>query len=271
MATDYGQAAHGAPPGTGSRRRRAKTRTGRATAAIVLVLGVAGLAVSLVGVAMQTLPRQFTAHQQQQILEWEAAARWRQLPAEKIFPAVVQYQPPPAVSGDGLLSASRIGIAKQASCGAATDAAVAAVLARNRCEAVLRATYVDSTDSYVVTVGVAAFPGTAQAVAASLELGEPALTGPHGAPEGVRTVEFKNTPAGSFSNVRRQISAQQRAATYVIFYAIGYADPRPFVPVKTDAYAYDEMNSLGAGVTEAVEDTLAAPLQQPHCPGTQGC
>lgn len=238
----------------------------------MLVLGLAGLAVSLVGVAMQMLPRQFTAHQQQQILDWEAAARWRQVSAAKIFPAVFHYSPPPAVSGGGLsLSASRIGIARQASCKSATDAAVAAVLTRNGCQAVLRATYVDSTDSYVVTVGVAAFPGTAQAVAASLELGRSTLTGAGGAPVGVKTVEFKNTPAGSFSDARRQISVQQRAATYVIFYAIGYAGARPFVPVKFDAYAYDEMISLGGGVTQAVESTLAAPLAQPHCPGTVGC
>jgi hypothetical protein len=238
----------------------------------VLVLGLAGLAVSLVGVTTQMLPRHFTAHQQQQILDWEASARWRQVPAAQIFPAGFEYQPPLALSGGGLsLSASRIGIAKQASCTAATDAAVAAVLTRNQCQAVLRATYVDSTDSYVVTVGVAAFPGTVQAVAASLELGGPTLTGAGGAPIGVRTVAFKNTPAGSFTNTRRQISVQQRAATYLIFYAIGYADARPFEPVKSDPYVYNEMNSLGAGVTQAVEAKLAAPLKQPHCPGTVGC
>jgi hypothetical protein len=238
----------------------------------VLVLGIAGLAVSLVGVAMQMLPRQFTAHQQQQILDWEAARLWRVLPAGTIFPAVVKYQPPTAVSGDGLsLSASRIGIARQASCRAATDPAVAAVLTRNRCQAMLRATYVDRTDSFVVTVGVAAFPGPAQAVAASVGLGGPTLTGAGGAPIGVRTVEFKNTPAGSFSNGRRQLSAQQRTTTYVIFYAIGYAGARPFLPVISDRYAYDEMTNLGEGVTGAVESALAPSLPQPHCPGTEGC
>jgi hypothetical protein len=238
----------------------------------VLILGIAGLAVSLTGLAMQMLPRQFTAHQQQQILDWEAARLWRVLPAAKIFPAVVQYQPPALISGNGLsLSASRIGIARQASCRAATDPAVAAVLTRNGCEAMLRATYVDGTDSFAVTVGVAAFPGTAQAVAASLQLGGPMLTGAGGAPVGVRTVEFKNTPAGSFSNGRRQLSQQQRAATYVIFYAIGYVGARPFLPVVSDQYAYDEMKSLGAGVTGTVESTLAPSLPQPHCPGTEGC
>jgi hypothetical protein len=238
----------------------------------VLILGIAGLAVSLVGVAMQIMPRQFTAHQQQQILDWEAARLWRVLPAGQIFPAVVQYQPPAAIGGDGLsLSASRIGIARQASCRAATDPGVATVLTRNKCEAVLRATYVDRTDNFVITVGVAAFPGTAQAVAASLQLGGSTLTGAGGKPVGVRTVEFKNTPAGSFSNGRRQLSGQQRAATYVVFYAIGYVGNRPFLPVTSDPYAYDEMTNLSVAVTGAVESALAPSLPQPHCPGTEGC
>jgi hypothetical protein len=274
VATDYGQAAHGAQPGTGSRqRRRGRARTGRATAATVLVLGVAGLGVSLAGVVIQLMPRQFTTHQQLQIVDWEAAARWRTIPAGTIFPAVVRYQPPAALGGGTLsLAASRIGIARQASCHAATDAAVAAVLNRNGCQAVLRATYVDKTDSYVVTVGVAAFPGIAQAAAAGLELTSRALTTADGGVLGIRTVEFKNTPAASFSNEQRQISGQQRAATYLVLYTIGYADDRPRVPVAaSDSYTYEEMSSLGAGVAEAVQAELAAPLPAPRCPGTPGC
>jgi hypothetical protein len=218
------------------------------------------------------MPRQFTARQQQQILDWEAAKRWRVLPAGEIFPAVVRYQPPSVLTGGTLsLTASRIGIARQASCRAATDAAVAAVLARNDCQAVLRATYVDGTDSYVVTVGVAAFPGTAQAAAAEEELGGTTLTGAGGSAAGVQAVEFKHTPAGLFSDLGRQISLHQRAATYVIFSAIGYADGRPVVRVTSDPYVDAEMTSLGAGVADAVQSVLAAPLPRPHCPGTAGC
>jgi hypothetical protein len=238
----------------------------------VLVLGVAGLGVSLVGVVMQMMPRQFTSHQQQQIVNWEAAARWRTTPAGTIFPAAVRYQPPSVLGGGTLsLTASRIGIARQVSCRAATDAVVAAVLNRNGCQAVLRATYVDRTDSYVVTVGVAAFPGIAQATAAGRELTDPMLTGTGSGALGVRPVAFKNTPAALFGNENRQVSAQQHAATYVILYAVGYADSRPQVPGASDRYAYAEMNSLGAGVAEAVQGVLAAPLPQPRCPGTPGC
>jgi len=222
---------------------------------------------------MQVLPRQFTAHQQGQILDWEAAKRWRVLPAGTIFPAVVRY-PPPSVLGGGSLIADRAGIAKQASCRSATDAVVAAVLARDGCQAVLRATYVDRTDSYVVTVGVAAFPGMTQAAAAEQALGSPTVTrakGPDGSAVGVLTVKVTGTPAAWFDNDLRQVSARQVASAYVIFYTIGYADTRPIVPVESNPYAYAEMTSLGAGVADAVQNVLAVPLPQPHCPGTAGC
>ncbi len=239
---------------------------------------------------MQVLPRQFTAHQRQQILDWEVAKRWRVLPAGTIFPASVRYPAPPELGGGSalMLSASRVGIARQASCPAATDAAVAAVLKRNVCQAMLRATYADRTDSYVVTVGVAAFPGKAQASAAHRELASPAPTGASaaggsiaagagsaagaaGAVLGVRTVRFPHTPAAWFMNGSRQVSANTAAGTYIVFYTIGYADDRPRLPGALDRYASSEMTSFGEGVTQAVESRLAKPPPPPHCPGTPGC
>jgi hypothetical protein len=106
-----------------------------------LAAGIAGLVISLIGITPQLLPRQFTTLQQRQITDWEAGARWRALPAGTIFPATIRYSPPTALDdAAGLtMTANRIGIAKQASCRAATDPAAAAVLARHGCEAVLRA------------------------------------------------------------------------------------------------------------------------------------
>ena len=101
----------------------------------------------------------FSAEQQRQITDWEVGKRWRTMPAGTIFPASrAATRAPSALSDDPALqlTADRIGIASQASCAAATDpAAVGAVLDRDGCEAMLRATYVDGTDSYVITVGVA--------------------------------------------------------------------------------------------------------------------
>jgi hypothetical protein len=232
-----------------------------------LMLGIAGLVVSLAGVTTQLLPRQFTAAQQRQITDWETGKNWRLLPAGKIFPGTVGYTAP-AVLDDGsspTLTAHRIGIARQSSCAAGTDAAFAAVLDRNGCETMLRATYADATDSYVVTVGVGVMPGSAQAKAANREL--PSAADGHG----VLPVRFAGTPAAWFTSARRQLSASEPGGTYVFFYTVGYADDRPREPVAADSYADAEMTSAGAGVARAVGAVLAAPVRAPHCPGTPGC
>ena len=69
----------GYPDGSGrssrSRRRRRGWRSSLMIA--VLVLGLAGLVASTVGIVVQLLPRQFTTAQQQQIMSWEIGSRWR--------------------------------------------------------------------------------------------------------------------------------------------------------------------------------------------------
>ena len=150
----------------GSRRRGVRAR--RAGAVIALVLGVAGFAVSAFGVAIQLLPRHFTASQQRQIEAWEVMRRWQSMPAGRIFPASVSYQLSANVLKDTVplsLDALRVSIAPQEStCAkAVTSASAAAALRKNGCEAVLRATYVDATRSYVMTVGVAVLPNAAAA------------------------------------------------------------------------------------------------------------
>jgi hypothetical protein len=237
---------------------------GFAVVVTALILGIAGLALSLEAVATQLLPRQFTTLQRQQITNWEAGARWRTLPAGTIFPATVKYSPPTALDdAPGLtLTASRIGIAKQASCRTATDPGAAAVLARHGCEAVLRASYVDGTGSYVVTVGVAVLPGAAQAKAANRELASG---------DGVLTAQFAGTPAAGFTDGRRQISAHFAAGSYLILYTIGYADDRPRVKITADSYADAEMTAAGAGVAGAVGNLLGASVPPVRCPGAPGC
>lgn len=233
------------------------------------MLGVAGLILSLVGLAFQVLPRQFTAHQQRQITDWETAKRWRELPAGTIFPASLHYAAPSVLSGDPALrlGADRLGIASQASCAAATDAAVGAVLTRDGCEAVLRATYVDGTDSYVVTVGVAAMSGSAKVSAAEQQLSW--VVGASG--KGVAAVPVAGTLAAAFTDSRRQLSGSIVAGTYLIFYTIGYTDDRPRVPVTADSYADAEMSAAGQGVAQAIASVLDPPESPPRCPGTPGC
>jgi hypothetical protein len=255
------------PPGPRPRRPLAST----VIAGVALVLGLVGLVVSLYGVTMQLLPRRFTAAQQQEIVNWEFGQNWRVKSAGAIFPTTVSYAPPEVLDeGRPLtLAAGRVGVARQAACRAATDPAAATVLVRNGCSAVLRATYTDGTNSYVVTVGVAVLPSTAKAATAVSELSRAATVG--GIDPGVRAVSFKDTPAAWFTNQRRQLSGSIWAGTYVALYTVGYADSRPQEPVSGDSYADGEMTSVGLGVARAVLATVARPVPTPLCPGTPGC
>jgi hypothetical protein len=266
----------------GHRRRGGSRGRGRRTAAVlVLILGVAGLIVSLGEVAIQVLPRHFTADQQRQIEAWEVMRRWQTMPAGRIFPPSVSYQLSAGLLQDEAplsLSAFRVSIApQQSNCAkAVTSAVTGAVLRRDGCEAVLRATYVDATRSFVMTVGVAVLPNAAAAASADSGLSEPRLAAAHEAggtarlPAGIRVVRFGGAGAGLY-NYNRQISASFAAGPYLVMYAAGYFDSRPRVPVADDKYSDQEMTSMAQGVAHSVANTLAAAPSAPHCPGAPGC
>lgn len=218
-------------------------------------------------------PRNFTTAQQRQITNWEYGKRWRDLPAGTIFPASVSYAPPESLDDDPslTLTARRVGIADQASCASAADPTAAALLDRDGCAAMLRATYVDETDSFVVTVGAAVLPGTASAQRAAQSITR--AEGSSGLGSTVQTVPFKGTPAGEFTDQRRQLSGVVSRGTYVVLYTVGFADGRPKQHVSQDGYTADEMTSMGRGVANGVLSTLAAPVPAPRCPGAgvPGC
>jgi hypothetical protein len=267
--------------GTYGSRGGSPRRGRRAVAVLVLILGAVGLVVSLAGVAIQLLPRHFTADQRRQIEAWEVMQRWQLMPAGQIFPASVPYQLPSYDLQDASplsLNAFRVSIAPQQSdCAKAVTGAVAGgVLRRNGCEAVLRATYVDATRSYVMTVGVAVLPNAAAAASADGGLSQPRLAAAHEAggtgrlPAGVLVVRFAGAGAGRY-DYSRQISASFAAGPYLVMYAAGYSDSRPRVPVTDDSYSDAEMTSMAAGVARSVASTLAASPAPPHCPGAPGC
>jgi hypothetical protein len=235
-----------------------------------LLLGLAGLTASAAGIAVQILPRRFSAAQQQQIMAWESARHWRMLPAGKIFPAAVSYQVPAYALGAGSvlpLTAHRVGIAGQASCArAAASPGVGAVLDQHGCAKMLRATYIDATGSLVVTVGVAVMPGQA-AVEASIR----ALPVRQGLRSGVRPLAYRDTLAAGFGDAQRQLTMAISRGPYLILSAAGYADGRPRVPGSSDLYDEEEMTSLASGVAEAIGNPLGAPPALPRCPGAPGC
>jgi hypothetical protein len=235
--------------------------------------GVIAAAVALFGIVQGAGPRAFTATQRQQITDWEYGKRWHDLTAGVIFPASVSYSAPDALDDDPSLSlaAQRVGIAQQATCTSAADPAAAALLDRDGCSAMLRATYVDETDSFVVTVGVAVLstPAKAQTAAEAVaSAGKSAGLGPT-----VRAVSFTGTPAGEFTDDQRQLSGAVARGTYAVLYTVGYADSRPKENVRQDNYTTAEMTSVAAGVADKVLSMLAAPVASPQCPGAgvPGC
>jgi hypothetical protein len=235
----------------------------------LLFIGTAGLAASAAGVSAQLLPRKFTAAQQQEIMNWETARRWRVLPAGKIFPATISYQLPAdaLAANTGLpLTAYRVGISPQTSCTIASDPAAARVLSAGHCAAMLRATYADETDSMLVTVGVAVMPGpgAARSAAGALSAGQELHPG-------VSAVGFRGTLSGLFGNRERQLDWATSAGPYLILSTVGYADGRPEVPVSSNSYIDQEMTSLANGVADAVGTPLGAPPPVPRCPGAPGC
>jgi hypothetical protein len=237
---------------------------------LVLGIGLGGLAVAAVGVAHQMLPRQFTTAQQRRIMTWEVARRWRSVPAGAIFPATVGYKVPAGAvnSSQNLpLTARRLGISRQSDCEAGVSRQAATVLSAGRCSAVLRATYLDSSGSMVVTVGVAVLPDLQAAQTAARKLAahgqELALS--------VQALPVAGTAASGFGNRQRQLSEVVDAGPYVVLSTAGFADGRHHVRLASDYYYDQEMTSLADGLAQATGSRLDAPVSVPRCPGAPGC
>ena len=251
----------------------ARRRRSRSVAWALIGLAALAAVIALFGIVQGTGPRTFTAAQKQQITDWEYGQRWRDLPAGEIFPASVSYPAPQSLDDDPslTLAAQRVGIGRQASCASAADPAAAALLDRDGCSAMLRATYVDDTDSFVVTVGAVVLPTSARAETAAgavAKAGSSAGLGPT-----VHALPFTGTPAGAFTDKQRQLSGAVARGTYVVLYTVGYADGRPKENVPQDNYTDGEMTSVGTGVADKVLSALAAPVPPPQCPGAgiPGC
>jgi hypothetical protein len=259
-------------PGRLSRRPHTAPRPRRRRpllAVTALLLGLAGTGISAAGIAGQLAPRSFTPAQRQQITSWEIARRWRTMPAGRIFPAAVAYQIPGSVLASSrqlALVARRAGIAPEARCSAATDPAAGRLLVRHGCAAVLRATYVDATQSLVITVGVAVMPSDAATEAVARDLSRGGQLHP-----GVRPARFRGTLAARFSAGQRQLSWASASGPYLILSTVGFADGRPREQISTDSYADAEMQDAASGVVSAVSAPLKAPPPPPRCPGAPGC
>jgi hypothetical protein len=252
------------PPSTGSVRRRVR----QVAFSMVLTVGLAGLALSAVGIAHQLLPRRFTPAQRRAISAWEMERRWRALPAGEIFPATVSYQLPSydlGATSNLVLDARRLGISPATKCSSAVTGTAIRVLSAQGCSGALRATYVDSSGSMVATVAVAVLPSTLAA--------DDVITALPGSSTGrvvIRAMRIAGTPAAGFDDDDRQLSRTEAVGPYVIMVTVGFSDGRHHMRL-TDPYVNTEMDSLVSGLTGAATAKLGAPLPVPSCPGAPGC
>jgi hypothetical protein len=235
----------------------------------VAVAGLIGLAVSLIGLDARIMPRHFTPAEQQQITSWEIGKRWRTWPAGTVFPTAIAYQLPAAnlASDTSLtLTARRVGIAPEAPCATVTDGPAARVLAGQGCAAVLRASYADSTGSFVTTIGIAVLPSARAAAAAAAALAAQGSFSP-----GVRAASFPHTLTAWFGDQSRQLSMSMSAGPYLVMYTAGYTDGRPRARAQGDRYGQGELLSAAEGIAGGIAATLGAQPPAPVCPGTPGC
>ncbi len=237
---------------------------------LLLGLGLCGLAAAAVGVAHEVLPRQFTAGQERQIMAWDMTRRWRALSAGQIFPAAIAYRVSPQAvnASQGLvLDAHRLAISPTAGCASGVSGRAATMLAADHCLALLRATYLDSSGSMVVTVGVAVLQDSQAAAAAARALtarGQDLALA-------LRALPVAGTVASGFGDGQRQLSDVVPAGPYVILTTAGFTDGRRQVRLASDYYYDQEMTALVSGLTLATSNRLGAQPSIPRCPGSPGC
>ncbi|WP_344944570.1 hypothetical protein [Sphaerisporangium flaviroseum] len=263
----------GAPPWSGSRIRAAGAQAARERAELergirfrslfllimgtILAIAATDVLLGVVGVLQETRSRPLTVAERARYAEEDIARRWHAWRADSVFPAQVEYLGLSRVRQQ----ARRVGIAREAPCGAVVDAPVASALRRHGCRTMLRATYVDQTSTFVVTVGVAVLADEETRITAGSDL-------PVDDRVGVRPVAFPGTVTESFGAAQRQRTGWMGAGPYIVFTAAGYTDGRTRESVPTGENTHSELWPTAQSLAGHIARGLAAPPDIPRC--TQG-
>ncbi|WP_156325908.1 hypothetical protein [Nonomuraea sp. SBT364] len=221
-----------------------------AVSAVVVLLGTVGL-------FKETRSRPLTAEEQNRYKQEEIARRWQAWPATGVFPEEVKY-----LGLDRAQQyAKRVGIAPETSCREAVDPSVAGVLDEYGCVTVLRATYVDQTSTFVMTVGVAVLQDEAARASVTDQLTQDDRVG-------VLPVAFPGTVTERFGVQQRQRTGWVGAGPYIVFSAAGYADGRTRAAVPPEEILHSELWPAAKSVGNQIAYFLADPPKVPPC--TQG-
>lgn len=221
-----------------------------AVSAVVVLLGT-------VGMVAESRSRPLTPAEQNQYKQEEIARRWQAWPASGVFPEEVRYL--------GLDRAQqyarRVGIAPETECAKGVDASVAGVLQSHGCLTMLRATYIDQTASFVITVGVAVLKDEASRISAAEELTQDDRVG-------VLPVAFPGTVSERFGPDQRQRTGWVGAGPYLVFSTAGYADGRTRAAIPPEEILHSELWPAAKSIGNQIAYFLADPPKVPPC--TQG-
>ncbi|GAB2948890.1 hypothetical protein GCM10027203_60890 [Nonomuraea fastidiosa] len=137
--------------------------------------------------------------------------RWRSWPVARIFPPLVPGHSPSGARVTYVLA----GVAPETACASAFQPGAV----RPGCRVALRATYADSTQTFVVTAGIGVLDGPGTPVHRS------------GRPATVRPAAFSGGPAARFGD-RQYVTGVVLGSgeRYVVATAAGYADGRAYRP-----------------------------------------
>ncbi|GAA3442095.1 hypothetical protein [Planomonospora venezuelensis] len=223
----------------------------------ILAVAAADVLSGTVGLLSETAARPLTAAEQNRYVQEDVARRWRTWPASLVFPRELEYI--------GLARtqqyAQRVGIAPETACRSGTDAAVGSVLAQHGCRTLLRATYVDQTSTFAITVGVAVMDDAEKRRAATAEL-------PVDDRVGVRPVAFPGTATDLFGAAQRQRNAWIGVGPYIVFSTAGYTDGRTRASIAPEEIPHSELWPAAQAVAGRIAHALGAEPAVPRC--TQG-
>ncbi|MEU6717703.1 hypothetical protein ABZ897_40090 [Nonomuraea sp. NPDC046802] len=224
---------------------------------VIVVISSVVVLLGTIGLFTETRSRPLTPAEQNQYKQEEIARRWQAWPATGVFPEEVKYL--------GLDRAQqyarRVGIAPETECGKGVDASVAGVLESHGCLTMLRATYIDQTASFVITVGVAVLKDEESRVSATEELTQDDRVG-------VLPVAFPGTVTERFGPDQRQRTGWVGAGPYIVFSTAGYTDGRTRAAIPPEEILHSELWPASKSVGNQIAYFLADPPKAPPC--TQG-
>lgn len=210
---------------------------------LLIALGLAGVAGGSLAFGME-LTRHATRAEATAALGREIAARWRRLPAGKIFPAQITYQ---NAQGDPVM-ATLVGIAPPASCRASLEPSALRRIRALGCVTMLRATYLDASKTLAATVGIGVMASPSAAARALDAIGglKPA--------DVLYALPFSGTIANAFGNAQRGAGTAGTFGPYIFLYTSGYTDGLPGNAAQADP----ELSSLGTGILGVLETILTS-------------